>query len=169
MSFSPYDEISEIENHPSLQDEEVSFTSYKYAIELQKEGFGMPLFELKFGSMCNFATINRFVTPPPHLEKPFDKCIDKYKVCSVYKKRGLHYSSYIFTIYPNDLTQTIEIRLFKHHKLPLADVIRLDTKEIYRWIHSEYHLYLLDYRYSLFVLDNSQLSMTDSMVIAKTN
>ena len=145
--------------------------NFKHVLDLQQQGVGMPLMGAVFSwthSFGNgkFATIYKYLPPPPGSGRLFDKKRDRYKFCSVRKKAGPHYSRYTFTILPKpeNPSETFEFSIFFHSKLPIADVTKFDDSgQRYRWVHSEYHALMLNFTYSLYSLDEHQTSMIDNM------
>ncbi|KRZ99661.1 uncharacterized protein AC631_04568 [Debaryomyces fabryi] len=149
--------------------------NFRYVLDLQQNGIGMPLMEAVFSWIHSFgngkfATIYKCLPPPPNSGRIFDKKRDRYKFCTVRKKAGTHYSQYIFSILPkpDKPSEIIEFSIFFHNKLPIADVTKYGgSNKRYRWVHSEYHRILLNFTYSLYSLDENQTSMIDNMDVSK--
>ncbi|CUM51174.1 unnamed protein product [Debaryomyces fabryi] len=145
--------------------------NFRYVLDLQQNGIGMPLMEAVFSWIHSFgngkfATIYKCLPPPPNSGRIFDKKRDRYKFCTVRKKAGTHYSQYIFSILPkpDKPSEIIEFSIFFHNKLPIADVTKYGgSNKRYRWVHSDSHSLSMNFTYSLYSLDDHQTSMIDNM------
>lgn len=164
-----------IRKYKSFKDVPRDSENFKHVLDLQKQGVGLPLLEASFTlapSVGNskYATIYCFAKPPIDSGRMFDKKKDRYRFCSVYKKRGSHHSRYTFTFYPNpdNPNESFEVSIFINQKLPIADVTKFgNNNDRYRWVHSEYHSLRQDFVFELYMLDNDQPSMVDNMDTAE--
>lgn len=145
--------------------------NFKHVINLQQLGIGLPLMEAQFNQMpgfgnTKFATIYKCFAPSPDSNRAFNKKTDKFKFCTIRKKRGTHYSRYTFTILPNqdNLSDTFEFSIFLHNKLPITDVTQIrGNSNRYRWVRSGLKGLSEDFTYTLYSLDEMQNSMVDNM------
>ncbi|CUM51172.1 unnamed protein product [Debaryomyces fabryi] len=172
IAFTSEDAVTKYKSFKKVLE---SSDNFKHVLNLQQQGIGMPLMEAQFTIMPSFgngkfASIYRYIPPPPDSGRLFDKKRDKYKFCTVRKKIGPHSSRYTFTILPksDNPSETFEFSIFFHNKLPIADVTKYGgSNKRYRWVHSEYHRILLNFTYSLYSLDENQTSMIDNMDVSK--
>lgn len=172
IAFTSEDSVAKYKSFKKVPE---SSDNFKHVLNLQQQGIGIPLMEAQFTVMPSFgngkfASIYKYIPPPPNSDRLFDKKRDKYKFCTVRKKAGPHSSRYTFTILPkpDNPSETFEFSIFFHNKLPIADVTKYGgSDKRYRWVHSEYHSILLNFTYSLYSLDEDQTSMIDNMDVNK--
>lgn len=138
-------------------------------LQKQKQGLAMPLLEVKFHKRNKFRsnkflTINKFIPPPPHAEKLFNKHKDKFKFCTVFKDSGKMYDKYTFQFEkdPQNLSEGFETYLFYNNNVAISDIPNArKINERLRWARNRGES--LPYTYSLYILDVCQPSMVDNM------
>lgn len=147
---------------------------YNLILQKQYNGQAIPLLEVKFSKSKTFGskklfTIDKFLSVPRESNRLFDKSIDRYTFCSVYKSSGKKYNKYTFKFEPDprDLSKTFETYLYYHSKAHFGDIPNITNHwEKFRWIlTNKYPKH--KYTYSLFLLDDGQPSMTDNMDTSK--
>lgn len=144
---------------------------YNLILRKQYEGLAMPLIGIKFnktkkfGSKKKLYTIYKLTPVPRDSNRVFDKNIDRYTFCTVYKCSGKKHYKYTFNFQPDpqDLSKNFETYLFYHRKARLGDIPNIgDNVGKFRWILTN-RCPKQKYTYSLFLLDADQPSMADNM------
>ncbi|EMG48437.1 hypothetical protein SBY92_003337 [Candida maltosa Xu316] len=136
-------------------------------VELQEQGFGVPLFK----AVTSFISVSgRFITfrryTPTNLH-PFDVDRDYYDYCVVTKSVHLSYDTYTFKFTPDPKNPSLNFKvvLFSHSILPIHDYIYKGERR--RWIDESNLMnfrlqWQVKYGFKHTVLTPDQVSMTDS-------
>lgn len=156
--FTSEDSASKYDAFKELTPDQGNFHNI---LELQKQGLGIPLLRVKFHYFDEkYASVLKYNIPQGNVL--FEEKKDNHEICTIRKKLFSSYVRYEFQFDFND-NKRFTVYFFMHYKLPIGDTTPFPNGNSYRWIHSEYHELWLKYSYSLFLLDEDDLSMTENM------
>lgn len=86
MIFTPEDVVDE---HELAEEVSKDYEQYDLLLQGQHQRLAMPLIDVKLKKMSRFIskflTISKFRTPPLDSQKLFDKDVDNYNFCTVYR------------------------------------------------------------------------------------
>ncbi|CUM67345.1 uncharacterized protein PRCAT00005038001 [Priceomyces carsonii] len=154
--FTTEDSAAKYKEFKKISSGEANFQT---VLNIQRSGLGVPLLLTSFNYLKGkHASIFKYELPEE--SRLFDKDIDRREICTVWKNRFSTYVRYKFDFALSE-DRKFTICLFNHYRLPIGDTTEFPKGTSYRWTHD--NRLLTYYKYSLFLLEDSDNSLTDNM------
>ncbi|CAH2353019.1 hypothetical protein CLIB1423_09S01002 [[Candida] railenensis] len=142
--------------------------NYKRALELQREGFAMPLLRAEHHSLAQihstrYMTIYKYTPPPTDKHKLFDKYIDRFVFCEVKKERHASYDRYklTFTPDPKNPKEGFILFMIDHERYPIIDISTYKGRR-FRFV-TGYSWFRCKWSYLLSAIPDGEPSLTDDI------
>ena len=142
--------------------------NYKRALELQTEGFALPLLRAEHHSLAQlhstkYMTIYKYSPPPADKHRLFDKYIDRFVFCEVKKERHASYDRYklTFTPDPKNPKNCFILFMIDHQRYPIIDISAYKGHR-FRFV-TGYSWFRCKWSYQLSAIPDGEPSLTDDI------